>query len=126
MFSTLSKTKILILGTLILSSANAFNLDQSKILSFGKELILSKARPCFKSLQCKSFDNTAGKSEIARYKQFLLCSCSTAFSTLLKNFLPFSSNLKLSSANSLSWKNLKFVNWDRVKTYLSKIRTRGP
>ena len=39
MFLTLSKTKIIIFANLILSSANAFNLDQSKILSFSKELI---------------------------------------------------------------------------------------
>ena len=38
MFSTLSKTKLIILSTPILSSANAFNMDQSKILPFGKEL----------------------------------------------------------------------------------------
>ena len=38
MFSTPSKIKFVILRTLILSSANAFNLDQSKILSFSKEL----------------------------------------------------------------------------------------
>ena len=38
MFSILSKTKIIILSTFILSSANAFSLDQSKILLFGKEL----------------------------------------------------------------------------------------
>ena len=44
MFSTLSKTKIIILSTLILSPANAFNLDQSKFLSYGKEL-KSKWRP---------------------------------------------------------------------------------
>ena len=38
MFSTLSKTKIIILSALNLSSTNAFNLDKSKILSFPKEL----------------------------------------------------------------------------------------
>ena len=38
MFSTLSKTEIMILKTFNSSSANAFNLDQSGILSFGKEL----------------------------------------------------------------------------------------
>ena len=38
MFSTLSRTKIMIVATFNLSSANAFNLDQSRILSFGKEL----------------------------------------------------------------------------------------
>ena len=42
MFSTLSKTKIIILANFILSSANAFNLEQSTILSFGKELTLSQ------------------------------------------------------------------------------------
>ena len=39
MFSTLSKIEIIIFVTFNLSSANAFNLDQSKILLFGKELI---------------------------------------------------------------------------------------
>ena len=39
MFSTLSKTEIIIWATFILSSANAFNLVTSKILLFGIELI---------------------------------------------------------------------------------------
>ena len=38
MFSTLSKTGIIILATFIVSSANALNLVMSKILSFGIEL----------------------------------------------------------------------------------------
>ena len=38
MFFTLTKTEIVIQVTFNLSSANAFNLDQSKILLFGKEL----------------------------------------------------------------------------------------
>ena len=38
MFSTLSKTNFKFSVTFILSPANAFNFDQSKILSFGKEL----------------------------------------------------------------------------------------
>ena len=36
--STLSNSQVKGSVTFILSSANAFNLDQSKILSFGKEL----------------------------------------------------------------------------------------
>ena len=40
MYFTLEKTEILILATLNLSSVNALNLEQSKILSFGKELRL--------------------------------------------------------------------------------------
>ena len=38
MFSTLSETNFNFYVTFILSSAKAFNLDQSKILSFGKGL----------------------------------------------------------------------------------------
>ena len=37
-FSTLSQTEIIIVATLNLSSANPFNLYQTKILSSGKEL----------------------------------------------------------------------------------------
>ena len=40
MFSTLSKKKIIILDDFVLSSANALNLDQSGILSFGKVYLL--------------------------------------------------------------------------------------
>ena len=39
MFSALSKTEIIILTTFHLPSANALNLNKSKILSFGKDLI---------------------------------------------------------------------------------------
>ena len=38
MFSTLSESRIIIFSTLILSSAGAFILDQSKVWSFRKEL----------------------------------------------------------------------------------------
>ena len=41
MFSTLSDREIIISATFILSSANTLNLDQSKILLFGKGLTLS-------------------------------------------------------------------------------------
>ena len=47
-----------------------------------------------------------GKREIVGDEQFLLF---PVFSTRLENFLPYSSNLKLSSAN------LKFVVWESVK-----------
>ena len=36
-------------------------------------------------------------------------------STFFENFPLFSCNSKLSSANSFSWKNLKFVVWERVR-----------
>ena len=44
-FSNLLKTNLNFWVTFILSSANAFNLDQSNILSFGKELSVSYKRP---------------------------------------------------------------------------------
>ena len=52
-----------------------------------------------------SLENTVGKGEIARNEQFLLFP--TEFSTPLKNPLQFLSNLKLSSANSISLEDAK-------------------
>ena len=40
MFSTLLERKVVIVVTFILSSANAFNFDLSKILLFGKALVV--------------------------------------------------------------------------------------
>ena len=48
----------------------------------------------FTCLLYKSFENSLGKGEISPFP--------TVFTTLLKNFLPFSSNLKFPSANSFS------------------------
>ena len=53
----------------------------------------------FDALGNKPFNDTVGKGEIARDEQFLLL---PVFSTCLDNFLSFSWNLKLSSANSFS------------------------
>ena len=50
--------------------------------------------------QYKSFENTVGKGEIARNEQFLLF---PVFSTHSDDFLPFPSNLNLSSAYSSSF-----------------------
>ena len=92
MFSTLSKTKIIILSPLILSSANAFNLELSKILLFGKELIRCNTLPNDKILAWSklnrypdnklniaimmicAFDrvgNNMGKGKNAGYQHFL-------------------------------------------------------
>ena len=49
--------------------------------------------------------NTVGEREIARKQA--ISPFPTVFSTLLDNFLPFSSNLKLSSANSFSLEESK-------------------
>ena len=53
---------------------------------------------------CLHFENTVGKGETARNEQFLLFS---QVSIHLDNFLQFSSNLKLSSANSFSFEESK-------------------
>ena len=42
------------------------------------------------------------------------------FSAVVKNFLPFSSNLKLSSANSFSLEVRKFAVWERVNSFPNK------
>ena len=60
-------------------------------------------------LQYKSFENTAGKREIAYNEQFLLF---PVFSTHLENPLPFSSNLKLQALSV--WKSLEYIIWERV------------
>ena len=61
----------------------------------------------FMCLQYKSFENTVGKEEIARNEQFLLFP--QCFLPIWMNFLPFSSNLKLSSANSFSLDQSKIL-----------------
>ena len=53
----------------------------------------------------KPFENTVGKGEIACYRA--ISPFPTVFSTHLDNFLPFSSYLKLSSANSFSLEESK-------------------
>ena len=71
-----------------LSSADAFNLDQSKNLSLGKELTITRRQILdsskdfaddnlkFKKKKCrklfKPVENTVGRGEIAHYEQFLL------------------------------------------------------
>ena len=72
MFSTQSKTKIIILANSNLLSANAFNLVTSEILSFGKGLTHSHTMPPFDTPKKQAFENTVVKGEIAPNKQFLL------------------------------------------------------
>ena len=89
MFSIILETNFIFNDRFILSYAKAFSLDQSKSLSFGKELTRSETTN-FRLFQIekicrrqfyfagngrrffKQVENTVGKEEIARYKQFLL------------------------------------------------------
>ena len=73
----------------------------------------------FTCLQYKSFENTVGKGEIA-HKQ-AISPFATVFSTLLKTFLPFSSNLKLSSAISFSLEGSKICHLGKVNFRTVKI-----
>ena len=68
-------------------------------------LIRPKQALIFMCQQYKLFENTVGKGEIVCNKQFLLFP--KCFLCILRNFLQFSSNLKLLSANSLFWKGIK-------------------
>ena len=66
-------------------------------------LTLSQTSLVFTCLQYKAFENTVGKGEICSKRA--ISPFLTVFSTRLKNFLPFSSKLQLSSANSFIWKS---------------------
>ena len=70
MLSSLPKANFKFLVTFILSSANAFSLDQSEILSFGKELILHTI-PSFSNHAEKTLENIVGKGENAGNQHFL-------------------------------------------------------
>ena len=59
-----------------------------------------------------SFENTVGKGEMACDEQFLLFP--QCFQPVWIIFPPFSSNLKLSSANSAVRKSLTFVVLEKV------------
>ena len=68
-------------------------------------------------LHFNSFENTGGKGEIARNKPSPF---PTVFSTVVENFLPFLSNLKLSSANPFSLEESKICRLE--KGFLSKCK----
>ena len=80
-------------------------------------------------LQYKSLENTVGEGEIARKRA--ISPFPTVFPTLLENFQPLSSGLKLSSAhtNSLEILNLSFGKWlnsQNGSLDLQKLITKQP
>ena len=99
-----------------MSSAICFNLDQSKLLSGNglinicsdmgcrnmgtQSLTLSQTSPGFYMSALKVFWKHCGKRR--NCSQRAISPFPTVFSTHLANFPPFSSNLKLLSANSFS------------------------
>ena len=74
------------------------NCVDKKTTTFPKQALL------FTCLQYKSLENCVGKGKIDHNKQFLFFpQCFQPF----ESFLPFSSNLKLLSANSFSLEKFK-------------------
>ena len=71
-----------------------------------------------KPLGNKPFKNTMGKGEIARNEQFLLY---PVFSTSLENFLLFTSNSKLLSADCFSVDQSKILSSGNGLSYISLI-----
>ena len=75
-------------------------------------------------LQYKSFENTAGKGEIARNEQFLLFQ--QCFLPVWRTLCHFhQSQSTCGRLQSLSvWKGLKFVVWERV-THMKRKQRKG-
>ena len=64
MFSPLPKTIFIFSVMFTLSSANAFNLDQSKIFSFGKELTIYNIISAFNDLKKEAFVEKGEKAGV--------------------------------------------------------------
>ena len=75
----------------------------------------SKQALVFTCLLYKTFENTVGKGEIARYKQFLLFP--QCFLPILRTFCHFHRIWYCHLQTFSVWKSLKFVVWERVKTF---------
>ena len=63
-------------------------------------------------LQCKSFENTAGKGEIARNEQFLLFP--QCFLPIWRTICHFHQTWNCRLQTLSVWKSLKSVIWERV------------
>ena len=129
LFPNLSEIRIIICVTSKLSSANSFNLEKSKCWSYVLvnqsflfkwsrltlfliekvlvlvKLTLSQTIPGFYVSVVQAFWKHCGKRRNCSLQA--ISPFPTVFSTRFKNFLTFSSNLKLSSANSLSFEKSK-------------------
>ena len=81
-------------------------------LPFKPHLTLSQTSPCFYLSAVQVLEkNTVGKGDITCNEQFHLFP--TVLFTRLDNFLPFLSNLKLSSANSFSFDQFEILSFGK-------------
>ena len=120
MFSIQRKANLIFPVTCILSSANAFNLDQSKILSFGKELTQYNIILTFHDPGKETFENIVGKRANAGNQHFLL---------FPKRFLPipnefdfFQSRLFCPLQMLSIWNSLKCCRLVRTKSEAHSIK----
>ena len=104
MFSTLPNINFNFSLIFIFSSTNAFNLDKSITLSFGKELTLFHTILTFNHHDNKPFKKTT----------FFLFS--SMFSTLPKTNFNFSLTCNLSSANALNLDKYKTLSFGKEFT----------
>ena len=112
LFSILPKSKFNFSFKFILSSANAFSLNQSKILSFGKELTLYQTILTFKDPKRRAFENIVGKGENAGYQHFLFFP-QCLFSVCPKSKFNFSFQFILSSANAFNLNQSKIFSFGK-------------
>ena len=89
----------------VLLSGAAFDSEVFEILLFGKELTHSHTMTPFDAPGKQAFWKHSGKRRNCSKRA--ISPSPTVFSTRLNSFLPFSSNLKLSSANSFSLEESK-------------------
>ena len=83
-------------------------------------LTLSQTSPDFDDLQYRSFENTVGKGEIARNKQFLLFpQCLLPF---FLSFLPVSSNLKIVVCNLFHFGRVQNLSFGKGLKELNDLR----
>ena len=90
-----------------MSFAICFNLDQSKILSFGNGLMLYPTIPTFNVPKNKALENTVGKGENAFPASIF--SFSTVFSTQSRREINILATLNLSSSNAFILFMSKFL-----------------
>ena len=95
--------------------------DQGQNLSFCKELTLSQISPGFYVSAVQVFWKHSEKRR--NCSQRAISPFPTVFSTHFENFAPFSSNWRMSSANSFSLEKPKICRLGRVKVILTIWRT---
>ena len=126
-FTVCAKANVIIRTPFNLLSTDVFNLNQSRVLSFGKQwrrvfnkflwsVNLFPNKSWFLLSAVQVFWQNWEKKRNCLW--WAISPFPTVFSTHSENFLSFSSNLKLSSANSFSLESSKICHWERVNNWI--------